>query len=56
MAATTIPALFLFGWIQVVYVLLKWTKGEEYAFEVTTELYDKACDAFAMMMDSVLNH
>lgn len=55
MAATTIPAMLLFGWIQILYYFLKFTKGEEYASEVTSKLYDKAGDAFAAIMDSVFN-
>ena len=50
MAATTIPAMFLFGWIQILYYFLKFTKGDEYASEVTSKLYDKAGDAFAAIM------
>lgn len=55
MAATTIPAMVLFGWIQIVYYLLRFTKGEEYAFEVTSKLYDKAGEAFGSVMDSIFN-
>ena len=56
MAATTIPAILLFGWIQIIYYFLAFTKGEEYAFEVTSKLYDKAEDAFASVMDALVNH
>lgn len=55
MAATTVPAIFLFGWINIVYYFLKMTKGEDYATEVTSKLYDKAADAFASMMDTIFN-
>lgn len=55
MAVTTIPALLLFGWIETVYYFLELTKGEEYASEVTSKLFDKASDAFASMMDSIFN-
>lgn len=55
MAAMTIPAALLFGWIGPFYYVLRLLKGEEYASGVTEQLMETVGNIFGSIMSSILD-